>query len=302
MARIVGLLGCALAWLAAACTTAYDVAQHEVHVRILPGEDAALVLEIERGLSTTPKRQQEALRALQSALAGGKRFPPEGGLLTFDFDEVVLEEESAEERAGREQLSAAIHVQEVRLFRDERHRLCFARSTRIAPLSRVLAAINSVVSFDVNGDRARSNRFKTPFQPEFPVYDLATREAVWKAAESGHAWLSVRDGALVLDVPMTEANAGKCLVKLLEEARDHEDSTILSQVSSLQVADGHALLRFGEAHHPCMTFAFPAQEGPIDEVLVESLRAQGLVLWREDALERMMEELENASASEPTPR
>lgn len=301
MTRLAALILFVLGWFSIGCTTHYDVAEHAVQLRLSADGKALLILEVERGIATDPKRSASALHALERALQGGKCFPPEQGFPSIDFDRANGEDSedfTEEELAASRELAANVTIQAVHVFRDDRKALCFARLTRVDDLERSFAIVNAWL----NRVLSRSRDRETAFEAQFPIYDEATWNSVGRSMRSGHAWFSVRDGAIVLDIPMTESNAARCLKAISEREIDDSMFAVLRQMSSLRVADGHALLRFSEPNQPILRFASKPEQGPVDESLQSALRAQGVLIRGPEDLARMIASFEAPAKVDGEPK
>jgi hypothetical protein len=118
-------------------------------------------------------------------------------------------------------------------------------------------------------------------------------------------WISVRDNALVVDYPMSEAVAARCSSELALGNLHKDNALILAQMSSLKVADGRVLLRFGEPHKPVLRFAnekSAALEPALDEELANALEKSGLAIGDAAAMKRMLTAFEPSPASAPAPK
>lgn len=290
-----------------ACSQAYDYDRQEVVIRLRADEDALSILEVQSGISAA-RDKADAVAALEAALAGTKRYPPEMGFIAVDFDdeEYCATLESEAERAAFREFAANLHVAEVHVYQDARQQLCFARHTRIEHLGRTLEIVNAWLNRTLREDFSRQDADPRDRIDDFPIFDVLTRDAFRSAASNGHAWLSLRDDALVLDVPMSAANAARCLEALAAGRLNGSDARLLTQASGLELRDGHALVSFGGPSRPLVRFESDPESVPaepsIDEHVAIELRNAGWLILRSADLTRLRAELETGPAPASLPK
>jgi hypothetical protein len=305
MIRVFHAVALAVALLGCSCSSAYDFSEQELLVRVLAKEDALSILEVQTGLNSSPKKTDGAVAALASVLRGARRFPPEQGFISLDLDEPEDEKWSELERADFLEFAANVKVEESGLFSEELGPLCFVRRTRIDHLRRTLEIVNAYCNRMTLEQRDRQSANKEEFRPDFPFYDVATRDAVHAAAASGHAWLSLRDGALVLDYPMSESGAARCASELATGKLHKDNAMLIAQTSSIRSADGRVLLRFGEPHKPVLNFSMPKSKSPeeaFDPDLIHAAEKHGLPIGDAAALKRLRAAFEPSSAPAAVPK
>lgn len=281
--RLLVLVASLLALVCGASCSSYRIEEGGLAFRYLPREDALIVLEFEGGIHTDGGGT-EAAKDLQAAASGRRVYPPEGGLIRLDLDKELEPAKPGEEheRADLVELAACVRVLEAHVFERE-GKLCFVRVSRIDRFRHVLEIVNAFI----NREHLRQASSSAPFAPDFPVFDEPTRDMLRSAATNGHAWLSAEAEAIVLDVPMTSANAARCLGWIEQEARRHGDKqpSVFDQVSSLEVAHSRALLRFGQAPHPVVRISFHDDDQPgQDETIRAELKTLGVPIERETVL------------------
>lgn len=295
--RALVLVLASLALLVCACSS-YSYEEGGFALRYLPREDALIVLEFQRGLHAEASAA-EAAQALDAALQHKRVYPPEGGLIRLDLDREPEPAKPGEEqeRADMVELAGCVHVVGARVF-DQEGKLCFARVSRIEHFRRVLQIVNAWIS----REHLRSSEARAEFVPEFPVFDEATRDILRTAAASGHAWFSAEAEAIVLDVPMTAGNAARCLGWIERHSREEgspHDPNFFDQVTSLEVANGRALLRFGQAPHFVTRIAFCSDEPGKDEAIRQQLKERGLPIGSAAELEKLEELLGTPAPAAP---
>lgn len=249
---MIARLAVALAPLAlGACTSRHQVAEYELHVRYVAETDCLMLAEVEHGIASNAP--EPAVDGLRSVLAGRRVYPPEGGWISLDLDDLPTPVSDGEPAALRDlrEFAGAVHVERSFLCVDEQGRLSLFRTTRVDHFRRQLEIV------DAWWNRERAKDAPAPFAPTFPFLDRESNEMSRSAFASGHPWLSIDGDAVVLDVPMTSGNAARCL-SVVAGAGGKVDpglSQLLEQVTRLEVRDGHVRLAFGpEAPH---VFRFP---------------------------------------------
>jgi len=271
MSRSIALAALALLPLCSCFSNTYEVAETEVLIRYLPEQDELLVLEIEHGIGVsdpTPERTRKAAEALRG-IAGGKRiYPASGTWFAVDIDELMqraradepTEHEVTEpERAELLEFIQTIHVEDHGMYLDEERGLSLFRLTRLQHIKRVIEITNAYLNRQM---RENPDQFLSP-EPEFPFFDAASRELFRSAVAKNHAWLSIQERAVVLDMPMTNASAARCLAWIASEfpeSKDRPDELMaFQQLSSLEVTGGHVRLQFGGAAKPIVRFTYRSE-------------------------------------------
>jgi hypothetical protein len=302
MCRLVAPICAALALLTASACSSYRSTESETLARFLPKENALLVFELEHGIQSEvdgPAAVEIAVGALRRAGNGARIYPPGGGLITLDFDEDgEAESMEAERAAAFREFAHSVHVVDRGLFVDGQGRLSFFRLTRLERFDRLLELVNEWINREENGREMDAR----PFRPEFPVFDEASWKLVRAAVGSGHAWLAVDADAIVLDIPMTEANAAQCLAEVVSESRKADDPTPLQffeQLSGIAVGAGRARLRFCGEPKPVLRFTSRAQDQDYDDAVQRRLVELGVELGGPDASARARAQVEGAEPVRP---
>ena len=270
------LFALALSW-ATSCA-AYRVQEYETVVRFLPQEDAILMPEVEHGIeanSTGPAPVRLAVEGLRSADEGRRRYPAAGGMLSVDFDDAEsMQALDLNRTAEFQEFAASVHVEDQGIFLDAGGRLSFFRLTRFEHCARLLELVNAWIRREIT-DMDEASR---AFMPGFPFYDIESWNLALSAIESGHPLLSIEGDLVVLDVPMTSANAARCFSHFVAEDSATEDVTrqFFDQVSTLEVSGGHTRLRFLGAARPVARFFGKSQDAEYDDAVKESLRLLGV--------------------------
>jgi hypothetical protein len=213
-------------------------------LRYHPEENEAIYVEVQDSV-TAGKSGAEALRKL---VGGWRRYPAEGGLISFDFDEEIdwsdapegLDLEEAKKVVAS--LRAQVEVKDAGVYRFGPTGIGFFRVTHIKDLDTFLRDINyflNVFLYDAWKDEsldATGNDL---------LLSQETKERWLQRAENKEPWLT-RDGKVFsLNIPMTEGEAARILTAMMYEANDLQDFAWLFRgFTGLRVADGDATFSF----------------------------------------------------------
>lgn len=276
--------------------SSYEVAWQSARLRYDAAEDTLHVLEQQHGVTHGTKSVASASMALQEAVEGRRRFPAEGGFLCLDLDRDDLENWDEEERTAFRSFAAHVQVVDARVVRAEDGTLGFIRHGTITDLTHALPLVNDWM----NRQPRESAAPQGEFVPEFPVFDLETKTLFARAFETGHAWFSVRDGAIELDLPMTETNAGRCLAAMVRGG-GQDYTGAFEALSSVHVSDGHARLRFCAPPRSIVTFETEPKPCEADAELVQALEAAGVSIRDEATARALVRRFEGPFADAPAP-
>jgi hypothetical protein len=271
------LASLALGLLLASCSSKFSYVGTECDVHYDAEADQLVVLEIEHGIYVgTTDKVGDALRTLDRAASGARVIPPDEGFIHVDLDACEEKLRTGGSRpATAAELRAAnyfpnIKVTQSGLFLDDAGQLSLYR---MWTLSNFKAAIE-VVNDTINATLTEHAGEPAAFVPNFPVYDEATRDLQSARAKSGAAWLSIDKSALVLDLPMTRNSAARALAQLIENPSGPQVSgcaPILAHLSSLEIKDDRAILRFDFAVEPWMHFESWGDRGKYGPILLNAL-------------------------------
>jgi hypothetical protein len=285
----------------------YEVAESEVLLRYLPERDELLVLEIEHGIEQGHKSEDPvrlATDALRGIVEGKRVYPASGEWMATDLDEIVLSTNglTEQEQADLVGFTSALHVEDRGLYLEGPDRLSLFRLTRIERFRRVL----EIVSRSFNRECNSHPRQTLPPEPEFPLFDEPSRELFRSAIAKDHGWLSIREGAIVLDVPMTSANAARCLAWIAGEGSNadkaRDELTIYREASSVVAAEGHTLLRYCEPSRPVPRFTYHSEDADSSRKLITVLQKDGFELGGSDAPLRALARLQAPPAGDVQPK
>jgi len=302
MSRSIALAALALMPLCACFKNTYEVAETEVLLRYLPEQDELLILEVEHGIQeggVSPQPVQAAADALRGIAEGKRVYPASGDWFATDLDELLrranepTEKELTEkERADLLEFASTVHVEEHGLYVDGERGLSLYRLTRLEHFRDVARIASDFTNRSFRKDGGNG----LPSVPGFPFFDEPSRELFRSAITDDHAWLSIQNGALVLDIPMTSASAARCLAWIAGAGRKPTDSAdelvFYQQASSVEVVDGHARLRFGEASKHVPRFTYHSEGAESSAALLALLRKDGIELGGSDAPKKALAKLE----------
>jgi len=264
-------------------TDTFKVAESEVLIRYLPESDEFLLLEIEHGIAVGDEKDDpiaKSVAMLQDLHRGKRIYPASGSWFATDFDEHKghadgLAEEEAKDFAD---FLDGLQVAEHGLYLEALDKLSYFRLTRLKHGKHQLEIINRFVT---RGSRKDPDSGLSSV-PNFPFYDEESREAFRKAVADGHSWLSLVDGTVVLDVPMTAASAAQCLGEIACDERGEREKAdaraMLGELSGIEVSGGHVRLKFGGASHPLVRFSYHSERARQDGALIGPLLQAKVVL------------------------
>jgi hypothetical protein len=206
-------------------------------LRYHPEKNEAILVEVQDGVTGG----DDAGEALGKLVAGWRRYPPEGGLLTLDLDEEIdwseVDAPTDVEELKRiyEGLERSVEVTDVGLFRAGEDGLGFYRVTHIKDLSLLLEGMNILVNAFL-ADTLEGRDFGD--EGDFAISEET--KALWlERVEKNQAWITLDGSALVIDVPMTETEAGTFLRTVLADPGDDEvPEWFIDAIQSLRIADG----------------------------------------------------------------
>jgi hypothetical protein len=232
--------------LLSACSSDFGFETVEVQVRCTSPDGPVGVLFVEKGIHGGTSEGSATL-ALRSILEGRRRFPPDGGFLSIDFDE--LERESASERGSKTsdddrnllEVARGLRVEKTGLFQDDKGRLCLYQLWTLEDPGHALRFLNE----NWNRDLIREAESGRPSEARFPLLDEASRARALARARSGEGWIRFEDGGFVLELPITRECAAKCAAELLEKEQSRANyGPFLAQATSLEVGEERTLLRY----------------------------------------------------------
>jgi hypothetical protein len=184
--------------------------ESERHWLRLDGErDTAEFFSFYAGLAPG---EANALAALRAVVDGRPVFPPGGGFLSFDFDEDLDVDRSAEpdpKWLALAELAPTLSVEEAGLALDDAGRVGLWRRVRLERASEWLSYIESPVA-----------RGEGPHFPvgEFPAFDARSSELMEAAWARGERFWSIDGDSLRVDLPSTGANSARMFAHLFESA------------------------------------------------------------------------------------
>jgi hypothetical protein len=239
--------------------------------------DKLVMLEVEHGIHRYGSCSlSDAIDTLQRAASGGRVIPPEDGFsVDFDKMEQALSDGNAKDMKPRDRDAAefarGVKVVKSGLFLDGEGRLSLFRMWTVSNFKRALAIVNEGINETVLDGGSPDENFK----PSFGLYDVETRDLQRARATAHAAWLSADKSSLVLDVPMTPACAARTLAGLIEQKREPRAPlfvSLWSQMSSLEVRDNRAILRFAPTRGEWMHFAWDWPDDHYSDDMLNNLK------------------------------
>jgi hypothetical protein len=274
-------VACLLAGLAGCAPIGFD--EQEFSLRHDAKADALEVLIVYDSIQSVAAEQErlrEGLRFADVVSKGRREFMILDWPLHFDLEELLARARPEEEtppdpwQAWSRELLTALRGTEVvdsGYCRGKADRVSLHQELRFTGVAKLVAVFDRALHLWVEDSTAAGE-----FESETPVFDARTRELWTLAAKEQRAWLSLKDGLLVVDLPMTEACASRLLGEFIVNASRNESSAaglagLFSHLESLRIADERAVLRWKLAGP---TLTFPRQKGlEYDPALAEDLRA-----------------------------
>jgi hypothetical protein len=287
------LLVLVLAWLAASCSK-FSYVGMELDVHYDGDTDKLVMLEVERGIyAGSPSKLGDAITALDRAANGGRVIPPDD-LFSIDFDklEESLTKEPSQEAKPHErdlaEFARGVKVVKSGTFLDADGRLSLFRMWSISNFKKLIAFTNDGLN-DALIDAGASDE---PFKPAFPVFDVETRDLQRAKAKARAPWLSADKNSIVLDVPMTPNCAARCLAYLLGDKPKEDPPTLVSpwkQISSLEIKDNRALLRFAPTDGEWMHFEWSWPVENYNQYMLNNLKENKSFLDESATLKQIRE-------------
>jgi len=213
-------------------------------LRYHPEEDEAVFVEVMDGVTA----KASAAGPLRELAKGWRRYPPEGGLITFDLDE-ELDANDIPEGVNAERAQAILAslrrevvVSEAGLFRVGAEGLGFYRVTEIKDLSVFLSDLNELFNIALE-EEWREGGVDISWEDFEPGEETKAR---WmKRAREREPWLTRTGATFTLDVPMTEREAAGFLRAALADAEDFPaEAWFMKALVGVRLADGSLTLSF----------------------------------------------------------
>jgi hypothetical protein len=221
----------------AACDLEFP--EQEIHFRHDAQADRLDVLFIAKGLSAEtlePKSVQKGVNAVQRLLAGRREFMVIDWPWYVDYEDLVEkarklevkmrsvadelpDDKRAELVEARHLLGVAdlVKVTKVGLYEDPEGRLCGYQLAQIHELSRFLDWLNGLISRHILAEDAPRELANDR------DLDEETVERWVAKARVGTPWVTFQDGAMVVDVPLSEDLLSTWLAEVFEEILDADE-------------------------------------------------------------------------------
>lgn len=271
------LLGC----LATACAPIRFTSQ-DVILKQDQKHDVLDVLilynDIENGEDTSrPNAESETDWFVSKVISGKREFMLFDWPFQVDLDELSQVHDQSPlwgdwRREGVE-LLRGISVERSGFFRSEKGRPSLFQHFRIRNASHLIALLDQSLRLSIQ----ESIELGT-FEKSTPWLDKRTRELLTNLVMKKNRWLTLQDGVLTAEFPMTSQSAARVFAEVMRDSGSHkEDGRILNclaaRISEVSVAGDSTRLSWGTKDSP-MKFHFET-EGPYDSSLAESIIQSG---------------------------
>jgi len=240
------LIALSTACVLAACSSDFRFEEIELQVRCGPPGSTAGILLVEKGLHGE-SGEGTATDALRSILQGRRRFPPDGGFLSMDFDELERKFHPGSEKKPDEfdrdvrDLAHGFRVEKTGLFEDEKGRLCLYQFWTVEDPAGLVRWFDDQTNKDLL-QRVESGR---QTRSDFPYLDDRSRSRALERARAGGSWIRLEERGIVFDLPITRECAAKCAADLVDKEQTRKDfGPFVSKASSIEIGDERTLLRY----------------------------------------------------------
>ena len=213
-------------------------------LRYQPEENEAVYVEVLDGVTAGV----DGAEALQKLVKGWRRYPPEGGLFTFDLDEEPDwsdAPESADEERLRELLASLrreVVVTEAGLFRVGTDGAGLYRITHIKNLNVFMEDTNELLNVFLYEEWKKEG---IDLNWEHCELGEETKARWMTRAKERGPWLTRTGATFSLDIPMTEGEAAGFLRAVIEDAKDFPpDAWYMQALTGVRIADESLTLSF----------------------------------------------------------
>lgn len=199
-------------------------------------------------------------------VSGGKReFMIYDWPLHFDLDSIKQKcEEEAEDETSRwrewklEMVRGfqGVKVEHSGYFAGEHGRLGLFQSLHFADAAHWIHLIERALYIGIEESVAKGT-----FESDFKLLDAQSRELWIAMANDKRSWLALQDGALVVDLPVSGACAGRLVAEILRSSGENADfarffAGLASHLTEMNIANDHVVLRW-KLDGPTFTLAAP---------------------------------------------
>ncbi len=205
-------------------------------------------------------------RGFATRVSGGKReFMIYDWPLHFDLDGIKKKsEEGAEDEISpwREwklemvRGFKGVKVERSGYFAGESGRLGLFQSLHFADAAHWINLIERVLYIGIEESQAKGT-----FESDFALLDAHSRELWIAMAKDKRSWLSLQDGALVVDLPVSGACAGRLVAEMLRSSGENADfarffAGLASHLTEMNIANERVVLRW-KLRGPTFTLVSP---------------------------------------------
>jgi hypothetical protein len=244
----------ALSLLGLASCTSFEFEEQAIALRHVADGDALELRIVYLGLNPGDAKPEEAATTVAAIAEGARHFLLVGWPFEFsgDYFEKAQDESHPEAERRFARWLAAFEVVESGVFAAGEGRLCAWQVLRIPQISSGLEVLGRVVDQSVAEQLHRED-------PSAPFDDPALVPRFEEAARAGnYAWASFEKGALRVAFPISPAGMAQLARGLAHHSAEREGTPtgVLGALSSLDVREGEAVLRFEPDEQGWIDFHF----------------------------------------------
>lgn len=268
---------CVLAALASCAPIAFE--RQEIHLRHDPAADAFDLLILYDGIQTSGDDPATSVDFAGRVSKGRREMMLIDWPFHFDFEkleakskEITQDDDGPWQAWEREMMQSlkTITFKNSGYYLGDTQHLGLHQSLHVADAARMISLFERALHLRLEGLIAERR-----FDAVFDRFDARTRELWRQMATEKRSWLSLKDGVLQIDLPMTGACAVRLLHDLLQEtAQTPQDArftlALLVNASELKLTDERVILRWKQGGPTWTLKAHPEQN--YDGSLAESLR------------------------------
>ncbi len=278
LSRILGLALCVLATSCFSACAPISFGKQELALRHDAKANAVDLLIVYDEIEASGEAQSSY--GFATRVSGGKReFMIYDWPLHFDLDGLAkkVAEEAEDEISPwrdwkREMLSGVqgVKVEHSGYFAGENGRLGLFQSLHFADAAHWIKLIERALYVGIEESVAAGT-----FESDFKLLDAHSRELWIAMAKDKRNWLSLQEGALVVDLPISGACAGRLVAEILRRSGEDADfarffAGLASHLSDMNIAQEHVVLRW-KLDGPTFTLEAPKSHEYNDQ-LAKTLR------------------------------
>ena len=260
-------LACALL---AACQVRFT--DQDVALRHHPESDHLELLLVYRGVTAPDDEETSLNRAVEfvrEMVFGRRRLSICDWPFSIDFDDP---DEIAAPGGDLAWVRDHLHLLDARAYVDADGRLAGSQSFRLDGASEALRRANAAISRALLEAEAEEK-----LDEALHLLDPDTRLRWREQAESGRAWIQLREGQLVVDLP---APSPRDIARIIHEMlgmKPHERAALASLLSAVEFPGDRVLLTLGHPEGDATLFHFHNPQVTYHSSLAARLQGEGLL-------------------------